>query len=147
MEASGAGGGVRELVRMSLEDVETRVRKVLPAFTDVAGAYLFGSCLGACRPDSDIDLGLVLRGHGDPVYLEARVSGALGLVEGHPFHITVLTAGEFAFQAIHVGRLIYEADAEAVADMIEKVAKEHHANRRYLATFVAAREESLRQWL
>ena len=138
---------MRDLVRMSLADVEARVRKILPAFPDIAGAYLFGSCLGPCRPDSDIDLGLVLRGDVDAIYLEALVSGALGLVEGHPFHITVLTPGEFAFQTIHAGRLVYEADVDAVADMIEQVAKDHHRNRRYLATFVAAREESLRQWL
>ncbi|MEW6447770.1 MAG: nucleotidyltransferase domain-containing protein [Bacillota bacterium] len=49
-----------ELVRINLEPVIQQVRAVLSEFPQVAGAYLFGSAMESCRPDSDIDLGLIL---------------------------------------------------------------------------------------
>lgn len=138
---------MRGMVTVDTAAVEARVQAVLPAFAEIAGAYLFGSCLDACRPDSDLDLALVPGDVADPIYLEARASGALGRVAGHPFHVTVLRPGEFAFQAICEGRLVYEADGDVVRNFLEEVAREHEANRRFLETFARARKERLRQWL
>ncbi|MEW6227740.1 MAG: hypothetical protein AB1700_06525 [Bacillota bacterium] len=50
---------MRELVTVNEDAIRAAVVPVLVRFPQVAGAYLFGSSLGRCRPDSDIDIGLV----------------------------------------------------------------------------------------
>lgn len=144
---NGVVGDMRELVHVDLAEVEALVRSVLPAFPEIAGAYLFGSCLGGCRPDSDIDVGLVLVAPNDPLYVEAQVEGQLGTLAGHPFHVTALTAGELAFEVVRDGRLVFEQDRDAVTEFIEQLAIDHHVSGRYLETFNAERRERLRKWL
>ncbi|SHI78308.1 nucleotidyltransferase domain-containing protein [Desulfofundulus thermosubterraneus] len=51
---------MNELMRVNLDPVVEQVKAALQNFPQVAGAYLFGSILRLCRPDSDIDLGLIL---------------------------------------------------------------------------------------
>ena len=122
-----------ELVKPDLEPIVARIRERLPGFSLVAGAYLFGSVLDACRPDSDIDVGLVV----DPTVpepagwgwagLEAEVEGALGRVQGHPFHVTVLSPHNvlFSFRVVREGSLVYVRDPEIVTDFIEQVARRY----------------------
>lgn len=101
--------GIGQLVTVDLKLVEERVRGILPDFPQVAGAYLFGSALSPCRPDSDIDLALVshpgISARGDPLgreRLEARVVTAMGRLDGHPFDVVVLDPDDaiFSFKAI-----------------------------------------------
>lgn len=124
-----------QLVTVEVGLVEERVRDVLPEFPEVAGAYLFGSVLGLCRPDSDIDLGLVChsafpsRG-GDPLWRErqeARVAGALGRLDGHPFDVVVLDVDDaiFSFKVISTGRLVYVRGEGEITDFIERVAQKY----------------------
>ncbi len=122
------------LVKVPLEEVKARVAAVLPRFEEVAGAYLFGSCLERCRPESDLDLGLVLfpditepPGWGF-AGLEAAVEEALDRVSGHPFHASVLRPEEvlFAFKVIREGKLVYCRSEEVVGDFMERVARAHH---------------------
>lgn len=121
------------LVRVPLEAIEAAAARTLPQFPEVAGAYLFGSALADCRPDSDIDLGLVL----DPTVaeppgwgfagLESRIESALGRLDGHPFEVTVVRPDRvlFAFRVIREGRMIYEANPDAVAEFVERVARRY----------------------
>lgn len=48
------------LVQLPINEIQEAVAETLPHFPQVAGALLFGSALGSCRPDSDIDLGLII---------------------------------------------------------------------------------------
>lgn len=145
VESLGKEGlAVAELVRIPLALVEAAVRAVLPLFPQVAGAYLFGSALDKCRPDSDIDLGIVLLptvpeppGFGF-LGLEAEIEARLPSVEGHRFDLTILRRDQplFSFVPISSGRLIYVRDPDAVADFVEAVSRRygelHYRYRRVL---------------
>lgn len=121
------------LVRIPLARVERAVRAVLPSFPEVAGAYLFGSALGECRPDSDVDLGIVLfpdvpepSGYGFAA-LEAEIEARLRPIDGHPFDVTVLRRDQplFSFVPISSGRLVYVRDEDAIGDFIEVVSRRY----------------------
>lgn len=118
------------LVRVDLGLVEERIRGVLGGYPDVAGAYLFGSVLERCRPDSDIDVGIIRSQALDPqadgwadLGLAEEVADALGRVGDHPFHVTVLSLRSpfLAFEAVHTGRPVYLRDEELVTDFLEEV--------------------------
>jgi predicted nucleotidyltransferase len=120
------------LVTVDTKPVEEAIRRIMPAFPEVAGVYLFGSVLGPCRPDSDIDLGLVtgtcMPASASPLErerLEARVAMALGRWEGHGVDAVVLDAHDpiFSFKVISSGRLVYTGNKERVTDFIEVVAQ------------------------
>jgi predicted nucleotidyltransferase len=53
------------MVRVDRDEVTRRITAACSGCRDVAAAYLFGSALGDMRPDSDIDVGVVLRPIGD----------------------------------------------------------------------------------
>ncbi|MBX6378583.1 MAG: hypothetical protein IRY95_08545 [Clostridia bacterium] len=118
-------------VTVSRRRIREIVAGVLPAFPQVVGAYLFGSALDRCRPDSDIDLGLVLAPMpAEPVgtgFLELalEVEARLPRVDGHAFEVHVLRrqAPLFAFEVVSKGLLIYVKDGDAVFDFVEAVAR------------------------
>lgn len=122
-----------DLVTVSPEAIGRVLSGVLPRFPEVAGAVLFGSALGECRPDSDIDVGLILcpsvaEPHGwGFAGLESRVERELGTVEGHPFEVTVLRRDRplFSFKVWKEGRPLYLRDEEAVLDFVERVSRSH----------------------
>lgn len=122
---------VRRLSRLDVSSVEDQVSRVLCQFPEVAGAYLFGSALEGCRPESDIDLGLVLRPGGyseDSIdLLAAKISLAIGRLEGRVPDIIVLNHMKptFAYRVISRGRLIYAHDRESVTDFIERVSRSY----------------------
>ena len=113
-----------ELVRLPQEMILAAVLPGLRSVPAVAGAYLFGSSLGAMRPDSDIDLGLVGGPGANPFQLIGDVESACRPIDGHFIHATTLDdAGTiFAFGVISKGELIYCADPKTVTDLIERVA-------------------------
>lgn len=122
-----------ELVKIDIDSVIAKVRTALENFPQVAGAYLFGSALGLCRPDSDIDVGLVLDRSVVPDSfeadrLEAQIALALTPLDGHPFDIVVLNPNDviFCFTVIKDGRLVYCRDIERVTDVMEYVSR-HYA--------------------
>ncbi len=129
-----------QFVTVDQAAVTERVGRVLPLFPEVAAAYLFGSALGACRQDSDLDLALIVKPEVErnpefsPWGLEGRCAAALGWLAGHCFHPTVLAreSAVFAMQAFK-GRLVYCVDEAVVADYIEGIARAFpDANRRWL---------------
>jgi len=120
------------LVSVDKEAVIKQVNEVLPHFPQVAAAYFFGSALGLCRPDSDIDLGLVLEEGIDPesavgARLEGEVVMALRPIEGHPFSVVLLNPCQpiFTFRVIKSGELIYVRNFERLTDVIEFVSRRY----------------------
>lgn len=86
-----------DLVNVDIGIVAKRVANVLRGFPQVAGAYLFGSALGALRKDSDIDIGLILEDiimtDKDKAHLEADIANLLKPVNGHIFDVVLLDPG------------------------------------------------------
>jgi predicted nucleotidyltransferase len=123
---------VAELIRLNLELIIERIETALRDFPQVAGAYLFGSVLEACRPDSDIDLGLILEPEIKPDStegdrLEAAIAFSLPPVEMHPFDLVFLNPEKpiFVFRVIKEGRLIYCRNRDRVTDVIEYVSRRY----------------------
>ncbi|MCS5696474.1 nucleotidyltransferase domain-containing protein [Desulfofundulus thermocisternus] len=121
-----------ELMRVNLDPVVEQVKAALQNFPRVAGAYLFGSILGPCRPDSDIDLGLILEPGIDPDGIEAdRLESAISLLlpphEGHSYDIVLLNPERplFAFRVIKEGKLIYARNMERITDVMEYVSRRY----------------------
>ncbi|MCR4430935.1 MAG: nucleotidyltransferase domain-containing protein [Tepidanaerobacteraceae bacterium] len=50
-----------ELIELDRVKLSNFVREKLEMFPEVAGAYFFGSVLEKMKPDSDIDLGIILQ--------------------------------------------------------------------------------------
>gem|GEM_PF-377117 len=131
--AGGKGASaVAELVRVELAPLVEKIKKALENFPQVAGAYLFGSVLGPCRPDSDIDLGLILepgiRPDGAEGYhLEAAMALYLPPFQGHPFDIVLLDPGKpiFVFRVIREGKLVYCRNWDRVTDVMEFVSRRY----------------------
>jgi len=121
-----------ELVRINLEPVIKQVQAVLNEFPQVAGAYLFGSAMELCRPDSDIDLGLILEPEVKPDtqegdVLASEVAFSLKPVNGHPFDVVLLDPGKplFVFRVIKEGKLVYCRNRDRVTDLIEYVSRRY----------------------
>lgn len=131
---------VGSLVHVPLDTVQDAVSGVLARYPQVAAAYLFGSAIGPCRPDSDIDLGLVLSPEATepPAWgfsgLEAQIETALGRIDGHAFEVIVLRpeAVLFSFKVIREGRLVFSRNRDVLLDFMERVARRYaEAGYRY----------------
>lgn len=116
------------LVKVEREQIKKKLVAALGNHTQIAGAYLFGSALGNCRPDSDIDIGLITM----PLYkvterefdiIEARILKELLPLDAHHFDLVFLTAKNYilSHKAINSGRLVYVRNMGAVTDFIETV--------------------------
>ena len=94
---------LRTMVRTDEGLVKKAIVSVLEDMEEIAGAFLFGSALGPCRPDS---------------------------LEGHPFQIVPLNITNciFAFNVIKHGRLIYERDHETITNSIEILSRRYGEN-------------------
>jgi len=116
---------------MKLKDITRKTNAVLPKYHQIAGAYLFGSALGQHRPDSDIDLGLVLESINlsarEIMHMEAGITGELDPIEGHAFDVTILDLNNiiFCFRVIKEGNLIYAKNMERVTDVMEYVSRRY----------------------
>ncbi|MBS3975988.1 MAG: hypothetical protein KGZ75_04570 [Syntrophomonadaceae bacterium] len=123
------------LVRIDTAMIAKTVIPILREFQDVAGAFHFGSSLGMCRPDSDIDIALVcipLEPCREREYerLTNQIINRLSPVDGHPFDLVVLNSlpDIIAFRIIKNGNLIYRNDPGTVGDFIEKVSRRYGEN-------------------
>ncbi|MDK2856282.1 MAG: uncharacterized protein PWQ41_780 [Bacillota bacterium] len=121
-----------DLVRIDLSRVYAQVVDVLSCFPEVIGAYHFGSSLDLCRPDSDIDIGVVLR----PLFsfeekkadkIQNEISNKLRPLDGHPFDVVVLNTlpSVLAFPIVKKGRLVYQADRAAILDFLEALSRRY----------------------
>ena len=123
------------MVRIDEDRIKGAVVSTLTDMKEIAGVYLFGSALELCRPDSDIDIGLVIKplyGKPDKYYLDIALAAETGLdpIDGHPFQVVPLNITDciFAFNVIRKGRLIYESDHEAVTDFMEIISRRYGEN-------------------
>lgn len=122
---------VGNLITLNTEAIIAQVVSTLRKFPLVAGAYLFGSALEMCRPDSDIDLGIVLVDNKmsarEREHLEADIANSLHSFEGHLFDVVILTTQDpiFSFKVIKEGRLIYAANMDRVTDFMEFVSRQY----------------------
>ncbi len=116
------------LVKIELQSITNRLNPVLERYPQVAGAYIFGSALDYCRPDSDIDVGLIIANDEkyedrDRELLTEKIICDLSPLNGHRFDVVILKSSEalFSFRVISSGALVYVKDLEVVTDFIEKV--------------------------
>jgi len=140
---------LRSMVHIDADRIKGAAGSALMDMKDIAGGYLFGSALGLCRPDSDIDIGLVIKplyGKPDKYYLDIALAAETGLdpIDGHPFQVVPLNITDciFAFNVIRKGRLIHESDHEAVTDFTEMISRRYSENYpryiKYLKEIVGA---------
>lgn len=122
---------MNELISVDTESIVYQATQVLKNFPQIAGAYLFGSALGKCRHDSDIDIGLILEdikiGERERAILEADISNSFSPFNGHPYNITLFDLNNtiFCFRVIKEGRLIYVRNPDRVTDVMEDVSRRY----------------------
>jgi predicted nucleotidyltransferase len=129
-----------DLVRLDPALLRERVAQALRPLPQVAGAFLFGSATGFLRPDSDVDLGLILRRDPEDLLEDDtawETELVLGRVGNHPVQVSILREreNEFAFRVLREGEPIYLADQRRVADFIERVARSHDDPAPFRSTF------------
>lgn len=119
-----------KLVRVSFEAVREAALRVLPRYPQVAAAIFFGSALGDCRPDSDLDIALVpfpetIQTAGWGPEWVGQAERELGSLGRHPFHLTLLDRRQpiFSFRVLKEGRLVYVRDEDALYSFVERVAR------------------------
>lgn len=129
-----------DLKRLNIPLLKTQASDILAGFGDVAGAYLFGSALEFVRPQSDIDIGIVLNGIDSETVLP-EIEATFRRFGGHPFHITALDedAINFTFSVLTKGDLFYIGDYEYVTEFIEQVVRRHEDVAPFLQTYRATR--------
>ncbi len=115
------------LVTVDREAISRRVVPAVEVEPQVIAAYLFGSALGRCRPDSDIDIGIVstCQGERERLYLEARIVNRLQPLDGHPFDVIALDPGDilFSFSVVHHGVPLYVRDRDRLGDFLYAVSR------------------------
>lgn len=126
---------MHQLISVDISNIIEKLTPVLKSQKVVVAAYLFGSILGRCRPDSDIDVGLLLAP--DVSYSEKEaeiileeILEVLPPLNNHPFDLIILnhSSAIFAYKVITQGRLIYASNLEAVTDFMEKVSRQRAEN-------------------
>lgn len=123
---------MQRLVKVNKKNIAEYIGKVLIKYPQVAAAYLFGSALNQCRPESDIDLGIILEdelrpGSREWDLLEARVAMDLLPFDGHPFDVVSLNPNDtlFVFKVLKEGELIYCRDMDHLTDFIEYISRRY----------------------
>ncbi len=120
---------LESLVTVDRTAIVTRVEEVLKGFPQVAGAYLFGSALDKCRPDSDIDIAIVLEDNHlsekAKEHLTSEIEGLLKPVERHHFDVVILEPEKliFSYQVLREAVLIYDRNHERVTDVVEIITR------------------------
>ncbi len=126
---------MNKLVNVDISLILKKLIPVLKSREKVVGAYLFGSILGQCRPDSDIDVGLLLApgvtySEKEVEKIQTDILEELPPFKNHPFDLVILnnSSAIFAYRVISQGRLIYASDHEAVTDFKEIVSRQRAEN-------------------
>ncbi|WP_158269827.1 nucleotidyltransferase domain-containing protein [Desulfonatronum sp. SC1] len=103
------------------EDLVALLQPVLAQESEIIAAYLFGSAAkGHMRAGSDVDVAIVLDGHGprtDRKRLFDRLLPVLCRAVRHDVHLIILNDASYLLRAqvVHDGRLIHVADPEKLA--------------------------------
>lgn len=123
------------MIRIPTGLIVNIVTPVLEKRKEIAGAYLFGSALELCRPDSDIDIGLIISpitGQHEEYYeiITNHIANSLIGLMGHAFDVIALNIvnGIFAYKVIKNGRLIYNSRPAEVTDFMEQTSRHYGEN-------------------
>ena len=133
------------LIKVEVSQIQNKLVPILKSHEQIAGAYLFGSALEACRPDSDIDVGLIMMpdhniSEKELDLIEARILKDLSPLATHHFDLVFLNRQNafFSYKVIKYGKLIYVRDMDVVTDFTEfvsiKYRKEYPRYRQALET-------------
>ena len=121
-----------KLIKLNIEDLIGKILPVLKSYSQIEAAYLFGSALDRVRPDSDIDIALLLSPNIDVENLESwTLAEEIGLhltrLIGRSFDISLLNVKDylFAMNVLTTGKLIYVKNNDILGDFIEKVSLRH----------------------
>ncbi|GAV24278.1 nucleotidyltransferase domain protein [Carboxydothermus islandicus] len=121
-----------ELIKLNIQDLLDKILPVLKTYPQIEAAYLFGSALDRVRPDSDIDIALLLSPDIDVEDLESwTLAEKIGLhltrLVGRSFDISLLNTKDyiFAMNVLTSGKLIYVKNNDLLGDFIEKVSLRH----------------------
>ncbi len=126
---------MNNLVKLDTSLILKELVPVLKSHEKVEGAFLFGSILGQCRANSDIDVGIILTPENS--YSEknvelilADINEGLSPVNKHHFDLVVLnhTSAIFAYKVINQGRLIYGRNHDLITDFMEIVSRKRAEN-------------------
>lgn len=104
-------------LELGAEEAMARLRAFFPR-TRVVLAYLFGSCArGEAKPSSDVDIAVLLAGHGEELYANYRelILGIRDALGTERFDLLLLNdaAPTMRFAVITTGRLLYaQSDQE-----------------------------------
>lgn len=116
---------------MDVDSIRDRVFAAVVDQAPVVAAYLFGSAVGSCRPDSDLDIGLFLTGI-DPSSREAgRIAGEVALrltpLGGHPFDVNIVDPAQtiFAYRVISQGVPLVVRDDRPMRALLEKISRDY----------------------
>jgi predicted nucleotidyltransferase len=122
-----------KLINLDISIINQNLIPALESRKVIAGAYLYGSVLDSCRPDSDIDLGILLepdisQKEAEKILEELYLE--LPTVKNHPYDIIILNncSAIFAYRVITQGRLIYAGNGEAITDFMEKISRQRAEN-------------------
>ncbi len=126
---------VNNLIYIDLSEAERIIKPDLEKHPEIIGAYFFGSSLDRCRPESDIDIGIVLtrKAHlpeKEQDLLIERILSENPRFAGHPIDITILRESDvfFTHRVIREGNLFYVKDVEELTDFIEIVSNKYREN-------------------
>ncbi len=124
----------RELINIDIEHIRELILPALKSQERVAGAYLFGSALEMCRPDSDIDLAILLKPEKiteEQAEIETEtILQKLPSVQNHSYDLIILNrvSAIFAYKIITQGKLIYTGDEDFITSFMEKTSRMHAEN-------------------
>lgn len=114
MDGPDAAG--RDRVPLDPDQLVVVLQRAMAAWSEVVAGYLFGSyALGRARPDSDVDVALLLDASfdlaADPLYRLHRMND-LSMLLGREVDVVVLNNAPLVLrnQVLTYGRRIYEAD-------------------------------------
>ncbi len=135
------------LVKINSDIIYKKAVPVLDEYRGIVGAVHFGSSLNKCRPDSDIDIGLI---YNTSIVQEEReyngitdkILGKLSPINKHTFDVVTLNTLSIimAFRIIKEGYIFYQYDTEVVTDFIEQVSRRYadvYPRYRYALQLVA----------
>ncbi len=121
-----------DLIKINQDSVASHIYQVLERYPQVVGAYLFGSALEYCRPDSDIDVALIIQNNSltekDRDLLCTKIESQIHTYnEKHQIDIVILNEYDsiFSFKVIKKGKLIYVTNHAKVTDFIEKISRKY----------------------
>ncbi len=126
---------VSNLIYIDLSEAGRLIKPVLEKYSEVIGAYFFGSSLDRCRTDSDIDVGVVLTSkthlpEKKQELLIERILSEMPRFGKHLIDITILRESDvfFTHRVIRTGSLFYLKDVEELTDFIEIVSNKYREN-------------------